>query len=91
MSEILKVPKGTKQNGELNNHKTADKKGPANANPLYEIKYNSDGTSEYTIPPPPVIYADNVGSQVWRKRDGTYVDVDTESGLYGLVQNTGLV
>ena len=91
MSEILKVPKGTKQNGELNNHKTADKKGSANAKALYEIKYNSDGTSEYTIPPPPVIYADDVGSQVWRKRDGTYVDVDTESGLYGLVQNTGLV
>ena len=86
-----KVPKETKQHGELNNHKTAGKKGSANANLPYDFKYNSDGTSEYTIPPSPVIYADDVGSQTWRKSDGTYVDVDTEAGLYGLVQNTGLV
>jgi hypothetical protein len=77
-----KVPKETKQNGELNNHKTSNDG---------RFRFASDGTYEYSIPPPPIITADMVGTQVYRKNDGTYAQIDTENGFYGLIENTNLV
>ena len=73
MSEHLKVPKETKQHGELNNHGSVPK--GENTKVKSDI-YNKAGWEEYTIPPEPIISADKAGITTMQFSDGKYVELD---------------
>ena len=73
MSEHLKVPKETKQHGELNNHGSVPK---GTDTKVKSDIFNKAGWEEYTIPPEPIISADKAGIATMQFSDGSYVELD---------------
>jgi hypothetical protein len=74
MSEHLKIPKETKQHGELNNVQTSKPKN------LTSIAFDG-GTYSYTLPPPPNIVEDNGEVTIMKLADGKMVTLQQYGGF----------